>query len=186
MSNFPQAFLKLVDAEYSENPYEFLHQNEFEDDITLGGIYRLANPLSFDWQFVDKVIHACSGDMERASILLYTDTKTKREVFEFFKEFYWDISRLSEVQDQNMAEEIFLMGVVSHPRTAVKLAQRLIRTEDDGIIGKNTLKALNIYNAQAFDKQYDNLEKKYFDMIIKRNPKLSINRRGWFNRAVLV
>ena len=52
MSNFPQAFLKLVDAEYSENPYEFLHQNEFEDDITLGGIYRLANPLSFDWQFV--------------------------------------------------------------------------------------------------------------------------------------
>lgn len=186
MSNFPQAFLKLVDAEYSANPEDFLHQNTGENDITLGGIYRVANPLSFDWQFVDKIIHACNGDIQRASIILYSDSTTKKHVFEFFKEHYWDIIRLSEVQDQNMAEEIFLMGVVSHPITAVKLAQRLVRTKPDGIIGTNTLKALNIYNPQAFDKQYDNFEKKHFDLIIERNPKLAINKRGWYNRAVLV
>ena len=186
MSNFPQAFLTLVDAEYSENAEEFLHQNEFEEDITLGGIYRVANPLSFDWQFVDNIILACSGDMQRASILLYSDTRTKKEVFEFFKEHYWDISRLSEIHDQNMAEEIFLMSVVTHPRTAVKLAQRLIGTTADGFIGVNTLKALNIFNVQAFDIQYDNFEKKHFDIVIEKNPKLAINRRGWYNRAIMV
>lgn len=186
MADFKKAYLKLTKAEFSNRPEKFLHKNSGESDITLGGIYRKANPESFDWEFIDKIIKACFYDYERASILLYNDSNTKESVFNFFRTHYWDKIRLDEVQNQNTAEEIFLMGVVTHPRTAIRLAQKLILVNPDGICGKYTLKALNNYNADMFDRQYDNFEMKHFDFIIEQNPDLSINREGWYSRSILV
>jgi lysozyme family protein len=186
MADYIKAFKTLVDAEYSERPHKFLHINRKESGLTLGGIYEVANPETFDWDFAKSIFRACDGDIERASVMLYNDSKTKETVFWFFKKHYWDISRLSEIHDQNMAEEIFLMSVVTHPITAVKLAQRLVRTEDDGIVGVNTLKCLNNYNPTLFDRQYDNYEQKHFAKLIANNPELSINEKGWHRRSLLV
>ena len=51
MSDYIKAFKTLVDAEYSERPHKFLHVNPKETGLTLGGIYEVANPETFDWDF---------------------------------------------------------------------------------------------------------------------------------------
>ena len=186
MARYAEAFKRLIDAEYPDGEEDFLHKNSGENGLTVGGVYQSANPESFNWDFIESILNVCDGDIERASIMLYHDSKTKEQVFWFFKKNYWDIARLSEVQEQNTAEEIFLMGVVSHPITAVKLAQKLIRVDSDGICGDYTIKALNNYNVNMFDRQYDNLEEQHFDKVIQRNPHLCINKKGWYNRARLV
>lgn len=122
--------------------------------------------------------------LKRVSVMLYNDTKTTNQVKLFFKSQYWDKARLGEIHSQIKAEEVFLMGVVAGLTTAVKLAQNIVMAKPDGILGDNTLKALNMYDEDVFDRQYDNAEKNHFDLVIERNPHLAVNRDGWHLRAM--
>lgn len=124
-------------------------------------------------------------NIKRASRMIYADEKTRQNVFQYFKIHYWDIMRLGEIHSQKVANEIFLFGVVAGVKTSAKMAQSLVGAKSDGIIGDISLKCLNNYNPDMFDKQFDNLEKNHFDLIIEKNPHLSMNREGWHNRSNL-
>lgn len=124
-------------------------------------------------------------NIKRASRMIYADERTRQNVFQYFKANYWDIMRLSEVHSQKVANEMFLFGVVSGVKTSAKMAQSLVGASPDGIIGGISLKCLNNYNPDMFDRQFDNLEKNHFDLIIERNPSLAINKEGWYNRSEL-
>ena len=50
-------------------------------------------------------------------------------------------------------------------------------------MGKETLRALNNYNEQAFDVDFDRAEIAYYRNLIRKNPRLGIYERGWENRA---
>ena len=184
-TKFDRAYESLMWVEFNNREDKFLHRNIQEKSYTLGGVYQHIHKenTSIDWDFVDNIVKLCKGDYKRASILLYNDKRTYDQIKTFFKKEYWDIISLDEVESNKICQEIFLMGVVSHPRTAARLAQRLLGVADDGFIGKHTLKALNNYSVEMFDKQYDVLEKKYFDIIVKKNENLRINLDGWYNRA---
>lgn len=187
-TKFDRAYILLTLAEFSNREDKFLHRNIGEKSYTLGGIYQHIHKDNevMDWDFVDKLVKLCHQDFKRASVMLFHDTRIKAQVHAFFKANYWNPAKLDEVQSNIMAQEIFLMGVVAGVSTAVKLAQRLIGTTPDGIIGKKTIKALNIFDEKIFDKRYDALEENYFNSIIEHNPELEINRDGWYARANLV
>lgn len=126
------------------------------------------------------------NNLKRASKMIYADEKLRGQVANYFRANYWDNIRLSEVHSQVVANEIFLMAVVSGTKTAARLAQELVGAKADGILGSITIKCLNNYNPDMFDKQYDDFEKRHFDTIIEKNPKLSVNKKGWYNRSELV
>jgi len=183
MANFSEAYIKLCELEFSNKPEKFLHRNEGENGYTLGGIYQVANPSEFNWEFIEKIVSACAYDLERASVMLYQDENTTRQVFSFFKKYYWDRIHLDTVFSQVQAENIFFSGVHIGVRGAVMLAQKVVQTEEDGYLGEYTLKALNFYDDTMFKTAYDKLEIENYENLIQRNPNLSWAKQGFINRA---
>lgn len=184
-TKYQRAFKILREVEYSNNPELFLHKNKNEEFLTIGGVAERYNP-TLDWEFIRNICLDCKGDFKRASEMLYADRKTRISVFNLFKENYWNLLKLDEIQDQNMCEELFISAVHIGVRNASKLAQRIVLAEDDGFIGENSVKLLNSYNGEKFDKVFDEAEIEYYEKVLERKPKLKYARQGFENRAYKV
>jgi len=63
---------------------------------------------------------------------------------------YWDRMRLAEVENQNLANKLFDMGVNMGVRQAAVYAQRAARVAEDGVISPQTLAAVNSAEPIAF------------------------------------
>lgn len=179
--NYTQAFNLLMSLEFSR-PENALHKNPTENGLTFMGIYEAANPSWQGWGQVRAAINAY-GDLEKASVALYNDDALIEKVKIFYKKEFWDKMRLDEVDSELKACELFVFGVNVDTVPAVRVLQRLLGVVVDGIMGAQTLKALNNYNEQAFDVDFDRAEIAYYRNLIRKNPRLGVYERGWENRA---
>jgi len=186
VANLNEAIKTLFSVEFSSKPELFLHENDGENGYTLGGIYQKSNPNRIDWNKIDKLMALFDNDIKRVSRMLYYDVKTMNDVIEIYRLNYWDMLKLDNVVSQRIAEEIFLFGVVSGVKNGAKVAQRIVNVKDDGIIGHNTLDALNRYNLNLFDTEFDLSEIKYFEELAMKKPRLKVFLNGWRNRAMYV
>lgn len=181
MKNFTNAFYTLMSLEFN-NPKNALHKNPTENGLTFMGIYEAAHPNWQGWGQVRAAINAY-GDLEKASVALYNDDALVEKVKIFYKKEFWDKMRLDEVDSELKACELFIFGVNVDTAPAVRVLQRLLGVVVDGIMGGQTLKALNNYNEQAFDVDFDRAEIAYYRNLVKAKPEYHIYERGWINRA---
>jgi hypothetical protein len=186
MARLDKSLKLLFQVEFSNMPNKFLHKNAGEDGYTLGGVYQKANPLSIDWNFIQDVVDKNNGDIKRASVELFLNERIMLNVKEVYRDKYWNYMKLDDVKSQKIADEMLLFGVVAHPKNAIKLAQSLVNVTVDGLIGNQTLNALNSFDESKFDIDFDILEKDYFEELVVHNPILAINLKGWKNRADFV
>ena len=184
MANFNEAFQILMRLEFSK-PGDALHKNPTEDGWTFMGIYQNAHP---HWKGWDEILGAVAygGDIEKISRALYGRENLRAQVRAFYKEAYWDRMRLDEVTSQLKANEMFIFGVNVDVRPAVRVTQQLVGVVNDGIVGEQTLAAINRYDEERFDKQFDRAELQYYNGLIEKNPKFRIYANGWRNRALAV
>jgi hypothetical protein len=185
MADFEKSLELVYQVEYSCKPDKALHQVSGENFITYKGINRKANPNFKGWAIIDKILKDC-GSLSKASICCNDHDELETLTKDFYKINYWNPNKLDDVLDQHIADEIFTTGVLTHPKTAAKFAQRVIGVNDDGVIGPASLKALNSYSSKLFDKEYDDEEIKHYMNLIKNNPKFKIYEKGWKNRAVAI
>ena len=176
----------LFDVEFSSKQTKFLHKNPTENYYTLGGISQKANPLTLNWSFVYKIVALCEGNIFRASKMLYNDDIIMNQVKAIYYNNYWLKMKLDKVKSQKIADEIMLMGVVGGNKNAIKIAQRTVGVEDDGIIGDITLKALNEYDEDLFDIEYDKNEIEHFEALVDNREEFAVYLNGWRNRAAAV
>ncbi len=187
MAIFKKSYVKLANQEFGNNPEKFLHKNQGEKGYTIGGIYQVANPEAFNWQFIEDTLGLCEFDYSRASKMLYSDDETRDSVEVFFKKEYWDKALLDEIQGQVIADNIFFSGVHIGMKNAIKLAQKVVQTQQDGFVGQYTIKALNNgYSEEYFKREFDKLELANYDNLIDTNPNLSWARQGFINRVYAV
>ena len=179
--NYTQAFNLLMSLEFSR-PENALHKNPTENGLTFMGIYETANPSWQGWGQVRAAINAY-GDMKKASVALYNDDVLVNLVASFYKKTYWDALNLDSVNSQIKANELFCFAVNVGVRSAVRVLQNMLGVQSDGIMGEQTLKALNAYDTVAFDTDFDRAEIAYYRNLIRKNPSLGIYERGWENRA---
>lgn len=184
MANFNEAFQILMRLEFSK-PGNALHKNPTEDGWTFMGIYQTAHPHWAGWNEILGTA-ARGGDIEKISRALYASENLRAEVRRFYKEAYWDRMRLDEVGSQLKANEIFIFGVNVDVRPAVRITQQLVGVVNDGIVGEQTLAAINRYDEARFDKEFDRAELEYYNGLMQKNPKLRIYANGWRNRALAV
>jgi lysozyme family protein len=97
----------------------------------------------------------------------------------YYKDFYSKL-KLDKVKDDNLALHIFDMSVNAGRSAAVKIAQRILEVNDDGILGSITLKAINSNN---ISDRYILARKEYYIALVVRNHKLSKYLKGWTNRV---
>lgn len=181
MANFNEAFQILTRLEFSK-PEDALDRNPTESGWTFMGIYQNAHP---GWKGWDKILGALAhgGDIEKISRALYASENLRAQVRQFYKEAYWDRMRLDEISSQLKANEMFIFGVNVDIKPAVRVAQQLVGVVNDGIVGDQTVAAINRFDEERFDKQFDRAELEYYNKLIEKNPRLKIYANGWRRRA---
>lgn len=186
MADFKESMKLLTFLEYSNQDWKLLHQNKNEDGLTFYGIYEKWNKDWKGWEIVKKQLKITS-DIKTASMVLAKNLELRDLAYERIKNNYWDRAKLDFVHSQKIADEIFLFGFNVDMKIAIKKAQKTIgftKENQDGIVGNMTLKALNNFDVNIFDIQFDKEEMEYYDVVIKAKPYLAPNKNGWYNRAL--
>ena len=186
MAKIDESLKIVMWLEYSNKVSKALEVNETETGMTYKGIYQTAHPKWEGWDVVREALEKTDGSKSKAAELLEADVELQEAVAEFYKREFWDKMRLDEVQSQKIADEMMVFGVNTHPKTAVRVAQRVVGVLQDGAIGPKTLKALNEFDADVFSETFDELEKAHYAKIVANRPEKGIFLKGWRNRAVAV
>ena len=184
MANFNDAFQILMRLEFSR-PENALHKNPTENGWTFMGIYQNVHPHWAGWDEILGAL-ALNSDVKKISKTLFDSENLRAQVRAFYKEAYWDRMRLDEVTSQLKANEIFIFGVNVDVKPAVRVTQQLVGVVNDGIVGEQTLAAINRYDEARFDKEFDRAELRYYNKLIENNPKFRVYANGWRNRALAV
>lgn len=164
MADFNSCFESMM---LNEGGYK-LHTVEGDrGGMTYAGIARKANPSWAGWRYID------AGD-----------TPPTQLVRDFYKVNYWNVIRGDEIIDQAAARMIFDFGVNAGWKTSTKLAQIILGTQPDGVVGPKTLQALNSVNSEVFVLKFT-LAKvvRYRDIVAKDRTQLKF-LLGWLNRTI--
>ena len=100
---------------------------------------------------------------------------------EIMRRCYWSRCRADEIKDQSIANLLVdWLWISGTP--AVTLTQALLGVKADGIMGKNTLAALNRQNPEAFFSRLKARRKLYYERLVKSKPSQRRFLNGWLNR----
>jgi len=109
---------------------------------------------------------------------------TEQHARNIYKKDYWDMVKGDEIELQEIAVAIFDFAVNAGPGRAIKLAQKAIGTQSDGIIGPLTLAAWNHAHAGQFLDSYALEKIKFYRDIVTRKPAQKKYLLGWINRSL--
>ena len=137
---------------------------------TYAGIARKFPPRWPGWQLVDK------NDMDNPQLT--------RLVYDFYQQEYWQAIKGDDIKEQRIAESIFDFAVNAGVGTAAKLAQLLVGSTPDGVIGNNTLEKLNQVEPELFVTKYALAKVARYTEIVKRNRSQNKFLVGWLNRTL--
>jgi lysozyme family protein len=111
---------------------------------------------------------------------------------------YWNPMRLSEIENQNIANKIFDMGVNMGIHQAGHLVQRALNgfhtrvaqppsavfpLVEDGLIGDHTINAINAADPIQLHQMLVELCKQFYRHIAANNPAQAPYLNGWLKRA---
>ncbi|MFV0472177.1 MAG: glycoside hydrolase family 108 protein [Paludibacteraceae bacterium] len=174
MANFKTAFQKMLihEGSYSNDPIDLGGE-------TYKGIARNAHPNWSGWTIIDKYKKS-SGFPES----LYKDTQLQEMIEQFYLTNFWKPLNTDNIQSQTSADSIFDFAVNTGVKTSVRLVQTIVKTETDGVIGKQTLEKLNNYNPLDFQTAFTLAKIKYYISIIKKRPANKKFLYGWITRSL--
>ena len=99
------------------------------------------------------------------------------------KKIFWDFFNADLILNSSVAEFIVDWGYNSGRSTVAKIVQRLVKVNADGIVGANTVTAINIADQQTLFETLKSERKAFLDNIIKRKPDQAVFYKGWMNRV---
>ncbi len=130
------------------------------------------------------------GDVDRDDIVKLS----RADAIELYRSGFWTPNRCGEIQSGILATKIFDMAVNMGSRQAWRIVQRACNRHPaitrklviDGIVGKNTLSALNSLTRQDYLLlgAIREEQKSFYLKLIDRKPRLDAFRLGWMRRAV--
>jgi hypothetical protein len=180
--SFKKSFDEMLGLEFG-SPYNALHKNKWENGYTFMGIYEGAHPSWSGWELVYRTLDLYKN-LDKASYECYQNVFLTDLVKEFYKVNFWDKLRLDEIRNDRIANLIFKFAVNVGIKRAVRYAQMIANVRLDGIIGANTINALNSLDSEYFEERYKAEFIKFYEGLAKRNPS-KYNRflKGWLNRV---
>lgn len=143
--------------------------------MTCCGISRVYNPQWPGWDKIDIMMQAGKVELE----------KVAEDVMKFYETSY---APLDKVKSQKIADQIY-QAFINCGKYAKKWAQKVCNVQGrsnltiDGIIGFQTLSALNEITDEEFLIPFYEMQVQYYDAIIKKDPTQDKFRKGWYARA---
>jgi len=102
---------------------------------------------------------------------------------------YWKPSKAENITNQKIANYLFDTSVNCGIRTGSKLLQKAynniskVKLKVDGKIGRKSISAINKEKPKKLFNSFVTERIKYYDKIMKKNPKLKVFKLGWYRRA---
>lgn len=118
------------------------------------------------------------GDIDIADLKLITPDDAVNRIM---KPYYWDRWQADRIKSQSVANIVvdWVWGSGKHGITEV---QKILGVAVDGIVGQQTLAALNSQPPQALFDHIRRARIRFIDNIIKSRPTSAKYRRGWLRR----
>ncbi len=190
MADFEAAYEKTMGHEGG-----YTHDPNDAGGETYKGIARVYNGNWSGWAIID--YH--KGDSDFPS-LLDNIVGLQNSVHSFYKEKYWDVNKLDNVNDQDIAEDMFDTGVNMGVGRAAKFLQKTLNYLNrngslydelvvDGAIGPASLRSLNIVLDDGDERilltMLNVLQGEHYMNYMDNNPSQRRYARGWFRRVQL-
>ena len=109
---------------------------------------------------------------------------TIQEASIIYKTDYWDKVRGDSIDNQLIAQSIFDCAVNMGPSRASKLAQECASVAIDGMIGPQSIQAINATNAELFDCKFRLAKIRFYADLCNRKPEQKKFLLGWINRTL--
>lgn len=106
---------------------------------------------------------------------------TKADAISILLRCYWNRWKADGIKDQSIAN-ILVDWIWISGTPGITLVQAMLGVKSDGIVGKQTLKALNSQNPKQFFDRIKTRRKQYISGIIARNPSKRVFEKGWLRR----
>ena len=117
------------------------------------------------------------GRIDVSDLRLISDA----DATEILRRCYWRRCGADEMKDQSIANLLVdWLWISGTP--AVTITQTLLGVKADGIMGKNTLAALNRQKPEAFFSRLKARRKLYYERLVKSKPSQRRFINGWLNR----
>lgn len=169
-------------VEFSNDNSKLLHKNPTETGLTFYGIYETAHPKWEGWNIIKRYLKI-EPDLKKCSVVLSNNIELDLMVQNFYKKEFWDKSKLDLVNSQKVANQIFIFSTNIGVNKANKEVQKLLNVTVDGIIGSQTIQAINEKIEDDFIKSFKSVQKAYYKRLVDNNPNLEICYKGWINRV---
>ena len=114
-------------------------------------------------------------------------TLTEQTAIDIFEVNFWKKIKGDHIQSQEVAN-IFLDGAINHgSNKATKLMQETLNSigknvSVDGVVGPNTLNAINHSDAALLHNQYKDRREQFYYAIVSSRPSQQKYLNGWLNR----
>lgn len=108
---------------------------------------------------------------------------TEEQWMFIFKKLFWDKCKADQIQDQSIANMLVDWAWNSGAVTAIKHLQKLVGVTADGIVGKQTLNAINSRDPMPLFINFKSERIKFYKNIVKSNPSQQVFLNGWLNRV---
>lgn len=100
----------------------------------------------------------------------------------YFKD-YWLKLPFEEVIPDELALQMFDTSVNAGSKIAVKIVQYILRINKDGILGQDTLRAIQSADPLPLVNLYIDARKEFYKGLADSKPALNAFLRGWINRV---
>lgn len=99
-----------------------------------------------------------------------------------FEDGFWNPCKADEIKNQSIANIIVDWAWHSGTKTVIKKIQKILDVEIDGIVGKQTINAINSSDQESLFNSIYNERKTYYHNICSKNPSQKVFLKGWLNR----
>jgi len=132
------------------------------------------------------------GISQRSFPNVNIDDLTEEQALGLLKTKYWDFYHLSDISDQNIANQAFLLFVNMDPVDASSIIQKavngagrtIIRVDVDGVLGTATFQAINSLTPYWLSDRIRLESCRYYLKLVDDDRSQEVNFRGWIRRAL--
>ena len=117
------------------------------------------------------------GDIDVDDLKLISDA----DAIEVMRRCFWKRWRADEIKNQNLAN-ILVDWIWCSGTPSITITQAMLGLKADGIVGKNTLEALNRQDPQVFFNRLKARRKQFYERIVEKRPSQVRFLKGWLRR----
>jgi lysozyme family protein len=106
---------------------------------------------------------------------------TKDDATELLRKYYWNRWQADLIKNQSIAN-LLVDWVWASGKWGIIIPQRILGVKQDGLVGAQTINALNAASQQVLFKQLWDARVDFILNICQRDPSQNTFKRGWLNR----